>query len=87
MKHVLRWLLVLVCCLSMTSCVIIRQGEVGVKRKLGKINETPFTEGPTAVNPLTTVVLRVPTRTVNMEVNLPLPSKEGLTINSEISIL
>ena len=46
----------------------------------------PFTEGPTAVNPFTTVVLRVPTRTVNMEVKLPLPSKEGLTINSEISI-
>jgi regulator of protease activity HflC (stomatin/prohibitin superfamily) len=70
-----------------TSCVVIRQGEVGVKRTLGRIQSEPITEGPEAFNPFSTVILRVPVRTENLEVKLPLPSKEGLTINSEISIL
>lgn len=73
--------------LFLTSCVIIRQGEVGVKRTFGKINDTPLTEGARGYNPFTSVILRVPVRTVNLEVRLPLPSKEGLTIGSEISIL
>ncbi|MCI4669823.1 MAG: prohibitin family protein [Bacteroidia bacterium] len=71
----------------LSSCVIIRQGEVGVKRKFGKVNEVPLREGVSGFNPFSTVVIRVPTRTVNLEVKLPLPSKEGLTINSQISIL
>jgi prohibitin 1 len=70
-----------------TSCVIIRQGEVGVKRTLGRIKSAPIMEGPQGFNPFVTTILRVPVRTVNLEVRLPLPSKEGLTIDSEISIL
>ncbi|MEM7659871.1 MAG: SPFH domain-containing protein [Bacteroidota bacterium] len=70
-----------------TSCTIIRQGEVGVKRKLGRIQPKALTEGPRAFNPFTSIIIRVPVRTVNLEVKVPLPSKEGLTINSEISIL
>lgn len=77
---------VLVLSLS-TSCVIVRQGEVGVKRKLGRIQAQSLPEGPRSYNPFTSVILRVPIRTVNLEVKVPLPSKEGLTINSEISIL
>lgn len=81
---------VLVCLsisLSMISCVTIRQGEVGVKRKLGRINPEPIREGVTGYNPFNSTIFRIPTRTVNLEVQLPLPSKEGLTINSQISIL
>ncbi|GAB4406335.1 MAG: prohibitin family protein [Bacteroidia bacterium] len=70
-----------------TSCVVIRQGEVGVKSKLGRIDQMPLMEGPHPVNPFLATVTRIPTRTVNLEVKVPLPSKEGLTINSEISIL
>jgi regulator of protease activity HflC (stomatin/prohibitin superfamily) len=69
------------------SCAIIRQGEVGVRRKLGRISPDILTEGPKGFNPFTTVILKVPTRTVNLEINANLPSKEGLTIGSEISIL
>ncbi len=79
--------LVLALGLSLSSCAVIRQGEVGVKRKLGRINDAPLMEGPRVYNPFTSTILRVPVRTVNLEVRLPLPSKEGLTINSEISIL
>jgi regulator of protease activity HflC (stomatin/prohibitin superfamily) len=38
-------------------------------------------------NPFFTRVIKVPIRTVNLEISTGLPSKEGLTIKSEISIL
>ncbi|MEM7368349.1 MAG: SPFH domain-containing protein [Bacteroidota bacterium] len=76
----------LLLCLS-TSCVTINQGEVGVKRVKGVIDNNVLLEGRTQVNPFNTTVFRIPTRTVNLRVKLPLPSKEGLTIQSEISIL
>ena len=71
----------------LSSCTIVRQGEVGVKRRLGKIDESFVEQGPKMFNPITTTIIRVPTRTVNIEVRPDLPSKEGLTIRSEISIL
>jgi prohibitin 1 len=71
----------------LTSCTIIRQGEVGVKRRLGKIDPVYVQQGPKGYNILTTTIIKVPTRTVNIEVKPDLPSKEGLTIRSEISIL
>lgn len=67
--------------------MIIRQGEVGVKRKLGRIDNTVLMEGPRGYNPFTSVILRVPIQTVNREVSLALPSKEGLTIQAVMSIL
>lgn len=69
------------------ACTIIRQGEVGVKRRLGKIDPQYVEQGPKGYNILTTKILKVPTRTMNIEVKPDLPSKEGLTIRSEISIL
>jgi len=71
----------------LTSCTIIKQGEVGVKRSFGKINEKPLMEGARVFNPFTTTIIKLPTRTINMEVRVPLPSKEGLTVQSEVSIL
>lgn len=72
---------------TFTSCTVIRQGEVGVKRKLGKVSDTYIDQGPKGYNLFTTRILKVPTRTVNIEVRPDLPSKEGLTIKTEISIL
>lgn len=71
----------------MSSCVIIRPGEVGVKQRFGKLSEEVYTQGALGYNPFTTTIIKAPTRTVNMEVSLNLPSKEGLNINSGISIL
>ncbi len=73
--------------LSLFSCTIIRQGEAGVKRRLGKIDPEYVEQGPRFYNFFTTTIIKVPTRTVNIEVKPDLPSKEGLTIRSEISIL
>ena len=38
-------------------------------------------------NPLTTKIIKLPVRTVNIEISSNLPSKEGLNVRSVISIL
>ena len=69
------------------SCAVIQQGEVGVKKTLGKYSDNTYTEGLKFYNPLITDIETISTRTENLEVNLSIPSKEGLNIVSEVSIL
>ena len=71
----------------LASCAVIRPGEVGVKQRIGKLSDRVYDQGAYFFNPFTTIMIKTPVRTVNMEVNLNLPSKEGLNINSNISIL
>lgn len=70
-----------------SSCVIVKPGEVGVRQFLGRLKGNPASPGPTLINPLTTTLVKIPTRTVNKEIKLNLPSKEGLNVSAEISIL
>ena len=79
--------LIVTLALALPSCAIVREGEVGVKRTLGKYKEKPYDQGLTFFNPLTSTVVKVSTQTENMEVELNLPSKEGLNVRAEISIL
>ncbi len=69
------------------SCTTVRQGTVGVKQRFGKLDDRIITAGLVGVNPFSTRVIKVPIRTVNREVDLALPSKEGLNVQCEISIL
>ena len=69
------------------GCAIVRPGEVGVKQRLGKLDTNIHEPGAVALNPFITKVVKVPTRTMNLEVELSLPSKEGLNVNAIISIL
>ncbi len=71
----------------MSSCTVVRQGEVGVKRTFGKYNDKIYTSGLKSYNPFTSTIVKVPAQTINLEVRLDIPSKEGLTIGSEVSIL
>ncbi|MEL6923123.1 MAG: prohibitin family protein [Bacteroidota bacterium] len=73
--------------LFLTSCATIREGEVGVKRTFGKYSDNTYTNGLRVFNPFTTRIIRISTQTENMEVELSIPSKEGLNILSEVSIL
>ncbi|MBK7475537.1 MAG: prohibitin family protein [Haliscomenobacter sp.] len=73
--------------LVLGSCTVIREGEVGVKRTLGTYKEKPFTDGLRWFNPFTTSIVKVSTQTENLEVGLTIPSREGLNIQSEVSIL
>ena len=70
-----------------SSCAIVRPGEVGVKQRFGKLKGNPKTQGLVLLNPFTTQLVKIPTRTVNKEVTLNLPSKEGLNVAAKISIL
>jgi regulator of protease activity HflC (stomatin/prohibitin superfamily) len=69
------------------SCAIVRQGEVGLKRKLGKLDPHIIQPGAVGFNPLTTRVIKLPIRTMNIEISSNLPSKEGLNVGAVISIL
>jgi len=75
------------CLLLLVSCTTVRQGTVGVKQRFGKLDDRIITAGLVGVNPFSTKVIKVPIRTVNREVDLALPSKEGLNVQCEISIL
>ncbi len=85
MKNNLIVLLLLSTLLS--SCVIVRQGEVAMKRRLGKLVGEPITERSKLYNPFISTYLRVPVKTINLDVNLEIPSSEGLNIKCEASIL
>ncbi|MCI5055829.1 MAG: prohibitin family protein [Flavobacteriales bacterium] len=71
----------------LSSCAIVRPGEVGIKRTFGKLHGKTKSEGIVWINPFVTQVIKVKVSTVNKEVKLNLPSKEGLNVNAEISIL
>jgi prohibitin 1 len=73
--------------LFMSGCSVINQDEIGVKRTLGKLKAKSIQPGAIVYNPFVTRIIKVPTRTVNVEITSNLPSKEGLNVASVISIL
>ena len=73
--------------LLLAGCTVVREGEAGVQRTLGKYSDTPNTGGIEFFNPLYASVVKLPVRTTNIEVEARLPSKEGLNVNAVISIL
>ncbi|MGC6430836.1 MAG: prohibitin family protein [Jejuia sp.] len=73
--------------LLFASCAVIRPGEAGVKQTLGKFSNDVVTEGTVFYNPFTSKVIKESTQTNNIKLILNLPSKEGLSVKSEISIL
>lgn len=87
MKRIKSIGLLLISAIIVSSCAVIRQGDVGVKRTLGKIHKRELQPGLTIYNPFISTILRVPTRTTNIEIRLDLPSKEGLNVKADISIL
>ena len=86
-QNVIKSVLCLLAIFTLTSCATIREGEVGVKRTFGKYNDKPYTRGVKVFNPLASRIIKISTQTENLEVGLSIPSKEGLTIKSEVSIL
>ncbi|MGB0521671.1 MAG: prohibitin family protein [Flammeovirgaceae bacterium] len=71
----------------MSSCAVVRPDEVAVKQKLGTLRGKVIGAGAYVHNPFISTYLKVPIRNINMKINLDIPSKEGLTIRSEMAIL
>lgn len=81
------WLKFILLSFLFFGCASVRQDERGVIRTFGKLDQKIHTPGLVWYNPFISDVIKVPVRTVNKEVQLSLPSKEGTTIQAEISIL
>ncbi len=73
--------------LPLAACATIRQDEIGVKTRFGRIASGPLQPGAQLVIPGVNSVLRVPSRVVNREVRLEMPTREGLNVSAEVSIL
>ena len=70
-----------------TGCAIVPPGERALISSLGALSEESYPAGPVFYNPLLQEVVTVPVRSTNVEERLNLPTREGLTIEAEISIL
>ncbi|MDA0783178.1 MAG: prohibitin family protein [Bacteroidetes bacterium] len=73
--------------LLLTQCAIIQPGEVGIKQRFGKLKGEPLTSGIIGYNPFIARVVKTSTQTNNLLLTLNLPSKEGLSVQADISIL
>ncbi len=72
----------------LTACATtVRPGEVAVRRSFGRLAEEHRGPGMVLHSPLGVSFVRVPVRTRNLEVPLDLPSREGLNVRAEVSIL
>jgi len=69
------------------SCAVIRPGEVGMRQNMGDLSDKIYTQGAVFFNPFTSKVVKASIQTNDLELALNLPSKEGLSVNSQISIL
>ncbi|QGW29197.1 prohibitin family protein [Phnomibacter ginsenosidimutans] len=83
MKQLLTLVLPLI---TLSSCVTVKQNEVGVKRRTGTIEDKVRSSGMYTVGPWSSII-KVPISTINLATNADLPTKEGLTVQSEMSIL
>jgi prohibitin 1 len=72
---------------ALSSCAIVRPGEVGIKQTLGKIKSDHLSQGAWGFNPFITTIKKIPTRTVEAFNALDVPTKEGLTVKAEIALL
>lgn len=70
-----------------TGCAVIRPGEIGVRQKLGVLSNETHRQGAVWFNPFTTKVVKTNVQVNDVELTISLPSKEGLSVLSQISIL
>ena len=75
------------CAVALSSCTIVRPGEIGVRQTLGKLSRETQSPGPVWFNPIVSKVVIASTQINDIELSLSLPSKEGLSIGAQISIL
>jgi len=87
MKYISKFSLLLLFAIFVSSCAVVRPGDVGVRRTIGKLKPGVLQTGPHLFNPFTTKVIKLPIRIVNMTMQETLPSKEGIMVSADISIL
>jgi len=69
------------------ACTVVRPGETAMKQRLGKLTSKTYKGGPVLFNPFISKVIKMDTRTIEKFNVLPLPTKEGLSVKAEITLL
>ena len=72
---------------SISSCSIIRPGQIGMKQTIGKLKPGIIEAGPKGFNPFISKIIKINVRTVEIFQTLELPTKEGLNVKTEIILL
>lgn len=72
---------------GLVGCSTVQPGERGVRQTMGKLGKKIHGPGNVGHWPIAASVVKVPVRTTKLEVRLPLPSREGLTVQAELSVL
>ncbi len=70
-----------------SGCTVVRPGQVALKQRLGKLKDKELSAGSHLFNPFVTKILKINVRTVEIFETLPLPTKEGLSVNAQIALL
>jgi len=70
-----------------SGCAIVRPGQVGIAQRLGRLVPGTLESGPHLYNPLVTKVVKLNVQTVELYEELPLPTKEGLSVQAQIALL
>ncbi|HSZ26255.1 MAG TPA: prohibitin family protein [Cytophagaceae bacterium] len=73
--------------LVLQGCMIVRPGQIGYIQRNGKLLPKPSLGGSRWFNPFTSKTVKINTRTVELYNELTVPSKEGLSVKAEISLL
>ncbi len=79
--------LALVAGIALASCTVIRPGQIGLKQTFGKLRANTLNAGPRVFNPFVSKVIKINVRTVELYQVLELPTKEGLSVKTEIILL
>jgi len=71
-----------------TGCItVVDDGEVAVKKVWGNFNNEEITTGLKIYNPITTTIYKVNTKKSILEESVSIPSKEGLVVDVDISVI
>jgi regulator of protease activity HflC (stomatin/prohibitin superfamily) len=79
------WIAILA--LSTSACVVVDDGEVGVSKSFGSINEEPVGQGVTFVLPVARQLETWNIKLQEIKEKATLPSSEGLIVGLDVSLL
>jgi len=68
------------------GCTVVRPGQVGLKQTFGKLS-APLSNGAHLFNLFATRIVKINVQTIELYESLPLPTKEGLNVDAQITLL
>lgn len=73
--------------LTSAGCTIVHPGEVALRQNLGRLTPDRLESGPHGYFPGFTRIVKTNVQTVEIYETLPLPTKEGLSVEAQITLL